>query len=91
MGLNINVNRPGTNNAGGTGSGTITNQTGVTQTGYADLTGASNANAFLAELSNIGKGATEARDTTDSYLTLVTCTPPGTTWKRLIIKAKLEI
>ncbi len=24
-----------------------------------------------------------------SYLTLVTCTPPGTTWKRLIIKAKL--
>lgn len=26
----------------------------------------------------------------DSYLTLVTCTPPGTTWKRLIVKAKLE-
>jgi len=26
----------------------------------------------------------------DSYLTLVTCTPPGTTWKRLIIRAKLE-
>ncbi len=25
----------------------------------------------------------------DSYLTLVTCTPPGTTWKRLIIKSKL--
>ncbi len=25
-----------------------------------------------------------------SYLTLVTCTPPGTTWKRLIIKAQLE-
>lgn len=25
-----------------------------------------------------------------SYLTLVTCTPPGTVWKRLIIKAKLE-
>jgi len=25
-----------------------------------------------------------------SYLTLVTCTPPGTIWKRLIIKAKLE-
>ncbi len=24
------------------------------------------------------------------YLTLVTCTPPGTIWKRLIIKAKLE-
>lgn len=24
----------------------------------------------------------------DQYLTLVTCTPPGTTWKRLIIKAK---
>jgi sortase A len=26
----------------------------------------------------------------DSYLTLVTCTPPGTTWKRLVISAKLE-
>jgi len=26
----------------------------------------------------------------NSYLTLVTCTPPGTTWKRLIIKARLE-
>jgi sortase A len=26
----------------------------------------------------------------DSYLTIVTCTPPGTTWKRLIIKARLE-
>jgi sortase A len=26
----------------------------------------------------------------DSYLTLVTCTPPGTVWKRLIIKTKLE-
>lgn len=26
----------------------------------------------------------------DSYITLVTCTPPGTTWKRLLIKARLE-
>jgi sortase A len=26
----------------------------------------------------------------DSYLTIITCTPPGTTWKRLIIKSKLE-
>jgi len=26
----------------------------------------------------------------DSYLTLVTCTPPGTIWKRLIIKARLQ-
>lgn len=25
----------------------------------------------------------------DNYLTLVTCTPPGTTWKRLIIKARI--
>lgn len=39
----------------------------------------------------------EAKDTSvfeqnfsDSFLSLVTCTPPGTTWKRLIIKAKLE-
>lgn len=26
----------------------------------------------------------------DSYLTIITCTPPGTIWKRLIIQAKLE-
>lgn len=26
----------------------------------------------------------------DAYLTLVTCTPPGTTWKRLIVKTRLE-
>jgi sortase A len=27
----------------------------------------------------------------NSYLTLVTCTPPGTVWKRLVIKARLSI
>ena len=26
----------------------------------------------------------------DSFLTLVTCTPPGTVWKRLVVKAKIE-
>lgn len=26
----------------------------------------------------------------NSYITLVTCTPPGTTWKRLIVKARLQ-
>lgn len=26
----------------------------------------------------------------NSYITLVTCTPPGTVWKRLIIRAKLQ-
>lgn len=26
----------------------------------------------------------------DSYITLITCTPPGTIWKRLIIKARLQ-
>lgn len=31
-----------------------------------------------------------AQDFSDSYLTLITCTPPGTLWKRLIIKAKLH-
>lgn len=29
------------------------------------------------------------QDTRDSFITLITCTPPGTTWKRLIIKARL--
>jgi sortase A len=31
-----------------------------------------------------------AQDSDGSYLTLITCTPPGTTWRRLIIKAKFE-
>lgn len=26
----------------------------------------------------------------DSYLTLITCTPPGTIWKRLVLKARLQ-
>ena len=26
----------------------------------------------------------------DSYLTIITCTPPGTIWKRLIIRARIE-
>ncbi len=30
------------------------------------------------------------QDYNNSYLTLVTCTPPGTIWKRLVIKARLE-
>lgn len=30
------------------------------------------------------------QDTDGSYLTIITCTPPGTTWKRLVIKSKLE-
>lgn len=31
---------------------------------------------------------TQAKD--DSYITLITCTPPGTTWRRLVLKARLE-
>ncbi|MCL5434844.1 MAG: sortase [Patescibacteria group bacterium] len=30
------------------------------------------------------------QDYSDSFLTLITCTPPGTTWKRLIVRARLE-
>jgi sortase A len=30
------------------------------------------------------------QDYNDSFLTLVTCTPPGTTWKRLIIRSALQ-
>jgi len=31
-----------------------------------------------------------AQNYDDGYMTLVTCTPPGTTWKRLIIKSRIE-
>lgn len=30
------------------------------------------------------------QDYSDSFLTLITCTPPGTTWKRLIIRSRIE-
>lgn len=30
------------------------------------------------------------QDYDDSFLTLITCTPPGTIWKRLIVKSRLE-
>lgn len=30
------------------------------------------------------------QDYSDSFLTLITCTPPGTIWKRLIVKSRLE-
>lgn len=32
-----------------------------------------------------------SQDSDGRYLTLITCTPPGTYWKRLVIKGKLEI
>jgi len=31
-----------------------------------------------------------SQNLSDSFITLVTCTPPGTVWKRLVIKARLE-
>lgn len=31
-----------------------------------------------------------AQNTDDSYLTIITCTPPGTVWKRLVVESRLE-
>ncbi|MEK9207821.1 MAG: sortase, partial [Patescibacteria group bacterium] len=31
-----------------------------------------------------------AQNYSDSFITIITCTPPGTTWKRLVVKARLE-
>src|SRR3989304_6533362 len=31
-----------------------------------------------------------AQNFSDSFLTLITCTPPGTVWKRLILKARID-
>ncbi len=32
-----------------------------------------------------------AQEYDDSHLVIITCTPPGTIWKRLIVKARLEM
>jgi len=39
---------------------------------------------------NAGDVSIFDQNNTDSFLTLVTCTPPGTVWKRLLVKAKLS-
>ncbi len=31
-----------------------------------------------------------AQNYDDSYLTIITCTPPGTTWKRLVIRSRIQ-
>lgn len=31
-----------------------------------------------------------AQNIDDSYLTIITCTPPGTVWKRLVVQARIE-
>ena len=31
-----------------------------------------------------------AQNFSDSFITIITCTPPGTIWKRLIVKARLQ-
>lgn len=31
-----------------------------------------------------------AQNSDDSYLTIITCTPPGTVWKRLVVQSRLE-
>ena len=31
-----------------------------------------------------------AQNFSDSFLTIITCTPPGTIWKRLVIKARIQ-
>lgn len=56
-----------------------------------------NSNNFVYKYKIYNISITEPTDTSymsqesdDSYLTIVTCTPPGTIWKRLIIRARLE-
>ncbi|MBI4100566.1 sortase [Candidatus Microgenomates bacterium] len=45
---------------------------------------------FGQEIINPDEFSTLQQRGDDSYLYLVTCTPPGTYWKRLIIKARLK-
>ena len=47
---------------------------------------------FVYDISVVDPTDTQAlaQNYDNSYLTLVTCTPPGTIWKRLIIKARIE-
>lgn len=47
---------------------------------------------IVYNISVVDPGNTQAlaQNYDNSYLTLVTCTPPGTIWKRLIIKTRIE-
>lgn len=37
-----------------------------------------------------GNTSVLAQNFSDSFITIVTCTPPGTIWKRLIVKARIQ-
>jgi len=45
-------------------------------------------NSFVVEPSEISV-LEQVKD--DAYLTLITCVPPGTYWKRLVVKARLKL
>jgi sortase A len=45
---------------------------------------------FKAIVVDSGDSSALTQNYDNSYLTLVTCTPPGTIWKRLVVMAKLE-
>lgn len=49
-----------------------------------------NYKIYSISIENAGDTSYLSQEVNDSYLTIITCTPPGTTWKRLIIRAKLE-
>lgn len=45
---------------------------------------------FAIEITDAEDSSYLAQNYDASYLYIITCTPPGTTWKRLIVKARLE-
>lgn len=45
---------------------------------------------FAIEITDAEDSSYLAQNYDSSYLYIITCTPPGTTWKRLIVKARLE-
>lgn len=52
------------------------------------------SNSFIYKIENVTIVDPEdtsvlAQDFSDSFITIITCTPPGTIWKRLIIKARI--
>jgi sortase A len=47
-------------------------------------------NIFAIEITDPEDSSYLTQSYDSSYIYIITCTPPGTTWKRLIVKARLE-
>ena len=65
-------------------------QINITHTWVSDLTLTLTSPSGTVVTLSTQNGASNTQDFSDTFITVITCTPPGTIWKRLIIKARIH-